>query len=107
MSANDQGTNATYAALWPWPQWPWHCDVGNVCEDSDIFTFTFRNRFVNPSECYRTRSKYGTQRVEHDGAIHFTLHVTVLEGESNRVLDVEHRSATIFVKTTAQIVLLM
>ena len=71
---------------------------GNVCEDSDIFTFIFRDRFANPSECHRTRSKYGTRRgqnMEHDNAIRFTLHITVLEGERNRVLDVEHRTTTI------------
>ena len=102
MPANDHGTNATYAALWPW-----HCHAGNMCENSDIFTLTFSDRFVNPSECHRTWSKYGTRRAEHDGAIRFTLHLTVLEGESNRVLDVRHGTTMIFVKNTAQIVFLM
>ena len=53
---------------------------------------------MNPSECHRTRAKNGTRHVERDGAIRFTLHITLLEGESNRVLDVEQRATTIFVK---------
>ena len=35
-------------------------------ENSNIFTFTFSDRFADPLQCHQTESKHGTRRVDHD-----------------------------------------
>ena len=49
------------------------------------YSHSHSDRFADPSECHKTESQYVTRHVNHDGAIRFTLHITVLAGEQNRV----------------------
>ena len=56
-----------------------------VCEDSDIFTFTFSDRFADPFKIHQNRSIGRTTGVVYDGGVGFTLHLKVPEIQAFKV----------------------
>ena len=56
-----------------------------MCEDSDIFTFTFSDRFADPFKIHQNRSMGRTTGVDYDGGVGFTLHLKVPEIQASKV----------------------
>ena len=48
-----------------------------VCKGSNILTFTFSDRFVDPSKSHQSKSTNRIRHVDYDGAIDFYLYIIV------------------------------
>ena len=61
----------------------------NVYEGSNIFTFTFSDRFADPLECHQAESKHGTRHVDHD---HLDMRLNSIRTLSLMEFEVVHQN---------------